>query len=181
MRGRVRGADETDRSEERWTGGADAAPGRLTGLASVGAALVPALLAGVDPTATALGLASIAVLAGGLYRRSRVAVTVGAVGLFGECLLAGVAGVGTGSILAGGAGVVLAWTFGHASVDLRATVGAGPTRDHELAHVAGTTAMVGGAGAAVWLLSTVDAGDLPAAAVALFVAGGVALVVALGR
>lgn len=175
------GTDGTDRSAERWTGGADAAPGRLTAFASVGAALVPALLAGVDPTATAVGLASLAVLTWGLRRRSRVAVTVGAVGLFGECLLAGIAGVGAGSILASGAGVVLAWTFGHASVDLRATVGAGPTRDHELAHVAGTTAIVGGVGAAVWLLSTIDAGDPPPAAVALLVAGGVALLAALRR
>lgn len=174
-------ADASDPSGKRWTGGSDATPGRLTGLAAVGAALVPALLAGVDPTATGLGLVSLVVLALGLRRRSRVAVTVGAVGLFGEVLLAGVDGVGAGSILAGGAGVVLAWTFGHASVDLRATVGAGPTRDHELAHVAGTTAAVCGLVAAIWLLSTVDAGDLPATAVALLVAGGVALVAALRR
>lgn len=164
-----------------WTGGEGATSGRTTAIAAVVAGLLPAVLAGVDAVASLVGLGSLVLLGWGVRRGSGVAVTVAAVALFGELLLAGAAGVDAGSLLAGASGVVLALTFGHASVDLATGAGRAPTRDHELAHVAGTSVLVGGAAAVIGLLSTVDWGQLPPLAVALLVLGAVALLAALAR
>lgn len=155
--------------------------GRTTGVAAVLAGLATALLTGVTTQATVVGLGGVVVLLASLYRSSRVLATVGAAALFGSVILAGVAGAGAGQLLAGGAGAVLAWTFAHAAIDLRVSVGVAPTQDHELAHVTGTTAIVAGGAVPIYVVYSIDWGTVPPVAVALLLVGAVALTAALRR
>lgn len=160
----------------------DAAPaGRSTGLVAVLAAVVAFLLVGVSTAATLAGAGGVGLVLVGLYRGSRVLATVAGVALFGALVLAAAGGAGPGQSLAAGVASVLAWTFAHAALDLRESVGAAPSRDHELAHVAGTTGLVGGVAVSLHLVYSVDWGAVPPLAAALLLFGGVALTAALRR
>lgn len=161
------------------TGGAPA--GRLTGAVAVLAGLTAFALTGVGTLATLVGLGSVLLLVVSLVRPNRALATLAGMGLFGELVLAVAAGAGTGQVLAAGVGVVLAWTFAHAAIDLGRSVGTARSRDLELAHVAGTTAVVAGPGVGLYLVYSVDWGSLPPLALALLLFGAVALTAALRR
>lgn len=161
--------------------GGDRPAGRVVAATAVIAAALGALLAGHTTAATLVGLGSLLVLGVSLYRSSRVLATVAAVGLFGATVLAATAPAGAGQVLAAGVATVLAWTFAHASIDLRRSAGTAPARDHELAHVAGTTALVAGGALPIYLVYSIEWDGVPPLAVALLLAGAVALTAALRR
>lgn len=155
--------------------------GRLVAGAAVVASLAAVGLAGTTTLATVAGVVGVALVALSRYRSSRPLATVGAAALFCAVVLAAIAGAGPGQVLAAGGAALLAWTFGHAAVDLHHSVGTAPSRDHELAHVAGTSALVVGGALPAYLVAAVDPGDVPPLAVALLVVAAVALTVAIGR
>lgn len=155
--------------------------GRIVALAAVLAALLAAVLTGQTTAATLLGLGSVALLGASQVRASRPLASVAAVGLFGATVLAASADAGAGQLLAAGVATLLAWTFAHAAVDLRRSVATAPTRDHELAHIAGTSALVAGAAVPGYLVYTIEWGSVPPLAVALLLVAAVSLTAALRR
>lgn len=155
--------------------------GRVTGAVAVVAAVVAFLLTGVDTVATLVGFGSVLALVAALRRSNRPLVTLAGLGLFGAVLLAGAGGASPESLVSAGVAVLLAWTFAQSTVDLRESVGRARSRDAELAHVAGTTALAAGLAAPVYLVYTVDWGDLPTVAAALLVIGAVSLTAGLRR
>lgn len=159
----------------------DRPAGGLVAGAALLAAIATLALAGTTTTATLAGVGGVVLIGLSRYRGSRPLATVGAIALFGAVVFAAFAGAGRGQVLVAGAGTFLAWTFAHAAVDLPASVGTAPSRDHELAHVAGTSALVVGGAVPAYVVSTVEWGRVPALAVALLVLAAVALTVAIGR
>lgn len=160
-------------------GGAPA--GRLTAGAAALAGLSAFALTGVGTLATLTGLAALCLLVAALYRSSRILATLSGTGLFGELVLAAASGVPAGQLLAAGVGVLLAWTFAHSAIDLRQSVGTARSREMELAHLAGTTALVAGPGIGLYLVYSVDWGTVPPLALALLLFGAVSLTAALRR
>lgn len=150
----------------------------MSTIAALAAAAVAALLAGVSTLTTVLGLTGVAVLAGGLWRRSRPVVTVAALCLLGATLLGGGASARPGLTLLAGVATLLSWTFAQTAVDLDHALGETPTGRLERTHVAGTTALVGGCGVVTYALYVVDWGQLPPLAVACLLVGAVSLVAA---
>jgi hypothetical protein len=106
------------------------------------AALAGVVLAGVDPLSTLAGVSGVGLLAAGLARRSRPAVTVGAASLGAAVVLGGVAGAGGPAVVAATAVAVLAWTAGQTSVELADNGVAARTARFELTHVAGTSVLL---------------------------------------
>ena len=155
--------------------------GRVVGAATVVASLCAVALTGVTTGATVAGLVGVLVVGLSQHRSSRVFATVGPSALFFALLLAAADGVLAGQLLAAGVTIVLAWTFAHAAIDLRRSVGTARSRAHELAHVAGTTALVAGAAVPTYLVYSIDWGTVPPLAVALFLVAALALTIALGR
>ncbi|WP_284006729.1 DUF7519 family protein [Haloarcula pelagica] len=101
--------------------------------------------------------------------------------LFGAVLLAGVQGASTTTVLAGGVGTVLAWTFAHSALELRDDLGEARSRRLELSHTAGTTGLVAGAAVVAAVLFRASSFELPPLALAALVLAGVALTAALRR
>lgn len=155
--------------------------GRLVGTAAIAAGLVTILLTGLTTGATVAGVLGVAIVWLSRRRSSRVLATIGPVTLFGGTVLAAAAGAAAAQLLVAGVAIVLTWTFAHAAIDLRRSVGTAESRDHELAHVAGTTALVGGAAVPIYLVASIDWGTIPSLSVALFLVAALALTVALGR
>ncbi|MBV0925705.1 hypothetical protein KTS45_15990 [Halomicroarcula limicola] len=155
--------------------------GLVCGGASVLAALTALFAAGLGLLSTVAGVVGVLLLVcGGALRSGRMVDLAGA-SLFLEAVVAALQGATTATVLVAGAGTVLAWTFGHAAVDLREDLGTAPSRSVELGHVAGTTALVGGAAALTTLLFRVDVPALSPLALASLVLAGVALTAALRR
>lgn len=151
----------------------------MSTVTALAAATVAALLASVSTLTTVLGLAGVAVLTGGLWRRSRPVVTIAALCLLGATLLAGGVSTRPGLTLLAGVATLLSWTFAQTVVDLDHALGESPTGRLERTHVAGTTALVGGCGVVTYALYIVEWGTLPPLAVAALLVGAVSLVVAL--
>ncbi|SFR88101.1 hypothetical protein SAMN05216559_0445 [Halomicrobium zhouii] len=159
----------------------NASAGRITGGAAAMAGLSAFVLTGVDTLATLVGVASVLLLLTALGRSSRVLATLAGVGLFGELVLAAASGAPAGPLLAAAVGIILSWTFAHAAIDLAESVGTAPSRDLELAHLAGTTAVVAGPAVALYLVYSVEWGSVPPLALALILFGAVSLTAALRR
>ncbi|WP_424001790.1 DUF7519 family protein [Haloarcula salina] len=155
--------------------------GLVCGGAAVLAGVATLFVAGVGTAATAAGVAAVVVLGGGLAVRSGRLIDLAGAALFLGVLVAALQGASATTVLVGGGGTVLAWTFGHAAVDLRDDLGTGPSVTVESAHVAGTTALVGVAVAVTALLFRVDVPRLPPLALASVVLGAIALTAALRR
>jgi len=118
-------------------------PGAASGGAALVAALCAVVLAGVDGLSTLAGLGGTGLLAVGLVRRTRPAVTLGAAGLGGAVVLGGVAGAGGPAVAGATATAVLAWTAGQTSVELTDHGTAARTTRFEVAHLAGTSLLLG--------------------------------------
>jgi len=155
-------------------------PGAVAGAASGAAAVAALVLAGVDAASTLAGLGGAVVLvAAGLLAGRRGAVTAGAGGLGVAVTAAGLAGASAPALAAGAAAAVLAWTTGQASVELRRRRERDvATTRLELAHVAGTTGLVGAAAVLAVAPRALSFRPSPLG-VALVLFGGVALAAAV--
>lgn len=147
------------------------------GLATVGTLFV----AGVGPISTGAALLALVALAGSWLADNGLLATLVGVALFGAVLLAGVQGASTATVLAGGVGTVLAWTFAHSALELRDDLGEARSRRLELSHTAGTTGLVAGAAVVAAVLFRASSFELPPLALAALVLAGVALTAALRR
>lgn len=155
--------------------------GLPTGSVGVGCGLAAFALAAVGTPTVALGSVGVLALAAGHTRQSRRLVDAGVACLFAQLLGATLQGLGPTTALAAAAALVLAWTFAHSAVDLRATLGTAPSGDLELAHLAGTTGLVLVAGAVAFVTFGVSLGDISPAVALAFLLGAVGLTAALRR
>ncbi|MFC6975058.1 hypothetical protein ACFQL1_10920 [Halomicroarcula sp. GCM10025709] len=147
------------------------------GLATVGTLFV----AGIGPLSTAAALLALVALAGSWLADNGLLANLVGAALFGAVLLAGVQGASTTTVLAGGVGTVLAWTFAHSALELRDDLGEARSRRLELSHTAGTTGLVAGAAVVAAVLFRASSFELPPLALAALVLAGVALTAALRR
>lgn len=153
--------------------------GLLTGSVAVLCGLVAFGLASVGTPTLALGAAGVLLLALAHARDSRRLATAGASALYCQLLVAVVAGLGAVPALAAAAATVLAWTFAHSAVDLRATLGDAPSRSLELTHVAGTTAIAVVGALAAYAVFGISLGGLPPSMALAFLLAAVGLTAAL--
>lgn len=151
---------------------------RFTGVVAAIAAIVAFLLTGSGPRPTLVGLAGVVLLVAGVGRVRGDAITVGAGCLFAATLLAGTGGVEGPSVVAATAAVVVAYTVGQTSVELRTDLSGADVRRLSYTHVAGTTVLVGGAAGVVLLPSALTVRPSPLG-LALVLFGAVALTAAL--
>lgn len=150
-------------------------PGLAAGVASGAAGLAAVVLAGVDGASTLVALGSVAVLVvAGLLAGRRDGVTVGAAGLGVAVTAAGLAGASAPEVAAAAAATVVAWTTGQTAVELAGRERDAPTVSLELAHVAGTTGLVGAAAVVAVAPRALSFRASPLG-VALVLFGGVAL------
>ncbi|ELZ50445.1 hypothetical protein C464_02555 [Halorubrum coriense DSM 10284] len=160
---------------------ADARPPTVAIVASVTAAGV-ASTAGViaSPAGGALlGIAALAFLAGSLRRSARVLTWGAAIGV-GGLGLAGYRGAPTEALLVAAVGLTVAWDLADHGVGLGEQVGRGARVRRNVAVHAGASLLVGVLAAAlVYGVTLAVGGGQPIAALALFLAGGIALVSAL--
>jgi len=153
-------------------------PGTVTGATALLAALGGLVLAGVDGLSTLAGVGGLALLAVGLVRRTRPAVTLGAGCLGTAVVLGGLAGAERSAVVAATAAAVLAWTTGQTSVELADHGAAARTARFEVTHVAGTGLLLA-AVAGVTLLPRVVRVTPSPLGLALVVLGAVCLTGAL--
>ncbi len=154
--------DEVDRSPLRLSGG-------LAVAAAVASVAVVALW---SPTAGAVGIGGLALVAAGVTVGSVGAVVAGSFGLFGGVVLAGLADAGAVWLLSGTLGAILAWDFGEQAVTLGRQVGRhAATARGELVH-AGVSLVVGVAsvGVVAGIFASVGGGFHVGALVVLLVA-----------
>lgn len=154
--------------------------GLLTGSVAVCCGLATYALVAVGTVTVVVGGVGVLALAAGHARRSRRLADAGTACLFCAVVVATVLGLAPVTALAAAVALVLAWTFAHSAVDLRAALGSAPSHDLELAHVAGTTLLVAGAGAAAFLAFGVRLDVSPTVALAVLL-GAVGLTAALRR
>lgn len=157
----------------------DHSPTRLSGGLSVGAGGVAVAAAGTSAGA-AIGVLGLVLLAGGAFRGSRRAVTIGALAAFAGVTVAGTMGAGPEPMLIGTAAAVLAWDFGEQAINLGEQLGQrARTRNAELVHAANST-LVAVAGIAVgYGLFLVAAGGQPMTALVVLLAAGLLIAAAL--
>jgi hypothetical protein len=153
--------------------------GELVGLGSLLAGLVAVLAAGVGFLTLVVGGGGFVILVAARLSGSRTLATAGAVGLFCAVVLAALAGVGLAPLLVAGAATMLAGTFGHSAIELQESLGSAPSRDLEIAHVAGTVALVSGAALAAYLAASVRLSGISPLAVVVLLVAAVALTAAL--
>lgn len=140
-------------------------------------AVVPLFVVGGALVAGALG---VAVLAVGLVRGSRLAVSAGAVGLLVGVLLAGVLGAAPEPLVFSTAATVVAWDVAENAVGLGEQLGRGAdTRRAELVHAAGSAALAAGTAGLGYAAFRAVAGPQPVAALVLLLFAGVVLTAAL--
>jgi hypothetical protein len=128
-----------------------------------------------------LGLAGIGLVAvaAAYVIESRTLASIGGLVLLLAVVLAAVAGLGVVLVVAAAVATLLSWTFTHSALDLRASLGAAPSRSLEFVHVAGTTTLAIGAGVLAIGASWIDVGAVSPVALALVLLGGLALAAAL--
>ncbi|ELZ59400.1 hypothetical protein C467_03971 [Halorubrum hochstenium ATCC 700873] len=159
----------------------DARPPTAAVVASLAAAGVAATAGAVaSPIGGALlGVAALAFLGGGLRGSTRVltwGATVGVVGLG----VAGYRGAPPESLLVAAVGLAVAWDVADHGVGLGEQVGRGARARRNVAVHAGTSLLVGSVAAGlVYGVSLAVGGGQPVAALALLLAGGIALISAL--
>ncbi|MFC4358612.1 hypothetical protein ACFO0N_11740 [Halobium salinum] len=130
-------ADDADDTETHQRG-VDRSPATFSASLSLLAGLFSVLGSGLGVlTAAAPGFAGLLVLAAGLYRGSRRAVTGGGVVLLGGVVFAGVGGGPPAGLLLGALGALLAWDYGENAITMGEQLGrAADTRRAELFHAA---------------------------------------------
>ena len=157
----------------------DHSPARLSSVLSVSSMAVATLAIGLlgVPLATVAVLSGVALLALGVHRGSRRAVSLGAFAAFLGVLLAGVVGAAPEPLLVGATGVVLAWDLGEQAINVGEQLGrAARTTRGELVHAASGTAVGAvavGLGYGVYVLAT---GGQPLAALVLLLVAAIALI-----
>jgi len=155
--------------------------GVVCGGAALSAAVVALFTAGISAVSTAAALVGAVLLAGGQLTQSGRLVDLASAMLFLALLVAALQGATTTTVLVAGGATVLAWTFAHAAMDLYADLGTAPGTSVEIAHVAGTTGLVGGSVVVTTLLFRLDVPALSPLALASVVLGAIALTAALRR
>ncbi|GAA0536305.1 DUF7519 family protein [Halorubrum ejinorense] len=159
----------------------DARPPTLAVVASLAAAGVAATAAAVaNPIGgAALGVAALCFLGGALRASTRPltwGVGIGVVGL----ALAGYRGGSTEAVLVAGVGLAVAWDVADHGVGLGEQVGRGARVRRNVAVHAGSSLLVGALAAGlVYGVALAVGGGQPVAALALLLAGGIALTSAL--
>ncbi|WP_049897667.1 DUF7519 family protein [Halorubrum distributum] len=150
----------------------------VASLAAAGAAATAALVA--SPTGSALlGVAALGFLAGSLRGSTRVLGWGAAVGVVGLAL-AGYRGAPAEALLVAAVGLAVAWDVADHGVGLGEQVGRGARVRRNVAVHAGASLLVGALAAAlVYGVSLAVGGGQPVAALALLLAGGIALISAL--
>jgi len=157
----------------------DAPAGLLTGGVAVVCGVVAFALAGVGTATLALSGLGAVLFSASFLRRSRRLADAGAAALFVAVLVATVRGLAPVTALSAAVALVLAWTFAHSAVDFRATLRTAPSRDVELAHIAGTTGVVAVGAVAAVLAFGVSLGAVPSTVALALLAGGLGLTAAL--
>jgi len=150
----------------------------VASLAAVGVAVTAGAVA--SPIGGALlGVAALAFLAGALRGSTRVLTWGAAVGVVGIGV-AGYRGAPPESLLVAGVGLAVAWDVADHGVGLGEQVGRGARVRRNVAVHAGTSLLVGSLAAGlVYGVSLAVGGGQPVAALALLLAGGIALISAL--
>lgn len=161
----------------------DRGPTDLSRSLGVGAgALATVAVAPVSATAAAVAVFGLLVVVAGVVRPSHPAVTLGATGILGGVLYAGLAGAPTAVLLAGVAATVVSWDLGGFAIDLGAQLGGeADTRRLEAIHAlasVGVGALAAGVGYAIYQVVT---GGPPVAALLLFLLAGLLIVATLDR
>ena len=150
----------------------------VASLAAAGVAATAALVA--SPVGGALlGVAALAFLVGSFRRSSRVLGWGAAVGV-GGLALAGYRGAPAEALLVAAVGLTVAWDIADHGVGLGEQVGRGARVRRNVAVHAGASLLVGALAAGlVYGVSLAVGGGQPVAALALLLAGGIALISAL--
>jgi hypothetical protein len=156
----------------------DTPAGLVTATVGVACGLAAFALVAVGWPTVTLGALGLLALAGSLARQSRRLADAGAGALFLALLVAALEGLEPVTALVAAAALACAWTFAHAGVDLRGTLGTAPSGGLELAHLAGTAGLVTVAATVAVLAYGVSLGADPTVAL-VFLAGAVGLVAAL--
>ena len=159
----------------------DRSPARLSSALAVSAA---ALAAGTSAlttsTAIAVGVAGLVVVALGVVRGSRRAVTLGATALLVAALVGGLFS-GTPYLLVPGViATVLAWDFGEQAISVGEQLGReADTTQLEITHAAASTVVGVGAGALGYGIYLVSSGGQPVPALVFLLLAAVVLTSAL--
>ncbi|WP_096393796.1 hypothetical protein [Halorubrum trapanicum] len=150
----------------------------VASLAAAGVAATAALVA--SPIGSALlGVAALGFLTGSLRSSTRVLTWGAAVGVVGLAL-AGYRGASAEALLVAAVGLAVAWDVADHGVGLGEQVGRGARVRRNVAVHAGASLLVGALAAAlVYGVSLAVGGGQPVAALALLLAGGIALISAL--
>jgi hypothetical protein len=150
----------------------------VASLAAAGVAATAGLIA--SPVGGALlGVAALGFLAGLLRRSTRILSWGAAVGVVGLAV-GGYRGAPTEALLVAGVGLAVAWDVADHGVGLGEQVGRGARAGRNVAVHAGTSLLVGALAAALlYGVTLAVGGGQPVAALALLLAGGIALVSAL--
>jgi len=160
---------------------ADARPPTAAVVASLAAAGVASTAGAVAGPAggALLGVAALAFLVGSFRRSSRVLGWGAAVGV-GGLALAGYRGAPAEALLVAAVGLTVAWDIADHGVGLGEQVGRGARVRRNVAVHAGASLLVGALAAAlVYGVTLAVGGGQPVAALALLLAGGIALISAL--
>lgn len=160
---------------------ADARPPTAAVVASLAAAGVASTAGAVASPAggALLGVAALAFLVGSFRRSSRVLGWGAAVGV-GGLVLAGYRGAPAEALLVAAVGLTVAWDLADHGVGLGEQVGRGARVRRNVAVHAGASLLVGALAAAlVYGVTLAVGGGQPVAALALLLAGGIALISAL--
>ena len=150
----------------------------VASLAAAGVAATAALVA--SPVGGALlGVAALGFLGGALRGSTRVLTWGAAVGVVGVAL-AGYRGAPPEALLVAAVGLAVAWDVADHGVGLGEQVGRGARARRNVAVHAGSSLLVGALAAGlVYAVSLAVGGGQPVAALALLLAGGIALISAL--
>jgi hypothetical protein len=159
----------------------DRSPARLSSALAVSAA---ALAAGTSAlttsTALAVGVAGLVVVALGVVRGSRRAVTLGATALLVAALVGGLFSGAPYLLLPGVIGTVLAWDFGEQAISVGEQLGReADTTQLEITHAAASTVVGVGAGALGYGIYLVSSGGQPVPALVFLLLAAVVLTSAL--
>lgn len=153
----------------------ETSPAQYSATAAVAvAALATVVVALGQPVMAIVGIAGVAVLAGGAFRGVRWAVTAGAGVVFLADLLAATSGIGitTFPALLAGALSVAAWDIGEHAIGLGEEMGTAARTAHaELVHAALTLAVALVAVSVGYAIFLVGADGRPVLAIILLVAG----------
>lgn len=158
-------------------------PTSLSRSLGVGAGAVATLaVTPVSPVAAAVAVVGLLVTVGGVVRPSHAAVSLGATGLLGGVLYAGLAGAPPAVLLVGVGATVVAWDLAGFAIDLGGQLGDEcATRRLEAVHALGSVGVGVLAVALGYGVYRAATGEPPMAAVLLWLLAGLLTVASLDR